>query len=129
MADWVSGPNGNEFELLGGCGEFGKSLAKAPLKQPEILTPKLSIISKNVICLIWIGEMNFPDREIISHFETKRKSSLFQKNQRCLTAIKTNDENSETPDITYHITYSFEISAFLSERKIRGIFKISTIKF
>ena len=29
MADWVSGPNGLEFELLGGCGAFGKSLAKA----------------------------------------------------------------------------------------------------
>jgi hypothetical protein len=24
-----SGPNGLEFELLGGCGELGKSLAKA----------------------------------------------------------------------------------------------------
>ena len=29
MADWVSGPNEFEFELLGGCGKLGKSLAKA----------------------------------------------------------------------------------------------------
>jgi hypothetical protein len=46
-----SSPNGFEFELLGGCRAFDKSLAKAPQITRNIYPMHLSSIYENVLCL------------------------------------------------------------------------------
>jgi hypothetical protein len=46
MAEWVSGTNGFEFELLGGCGEYGKSLANAQLITRNIYYLIFRVVTK-----------------------------------------------------------------------------------
>ena len=49
-----SGPNGFEFELLGGCGEFGKSLAKSQKITYKIYTGKYRLFIK--MCYVCFGQ-------------------------------------------------------------------------
>ena len=68
-------PNGFEFKLLGGFGEFQIFNQSTP-NNAQFLHCHISSISKNVLCLSWTGEIYFGDKRVGGNYvepKTDRK--------------------------------------------------------